>query len=287
MPPEKDENIMKIKNLTKTAIAALLFGSATHAMATAITLSATGLPSSLNNNVYQGSFNGSAVLPGQFTVNSLSFAFNFSDDSLDPFTSVTGLPVSTSSDTSTTETLPTGDKNVTKTTTVTNYVTRTGEKETVALSFGAVSGSTVAGVPVVVTTTVTGPTVEGAKTYAKNNGDACTAEQAAASSACKTTRNFTVTQTVTNTTTTDYTGNIALGGSLLAYNNLVAEFLQNKALNFNLTATGDLNFVSGAMNVDYTDTTVAPSNAVPEPGSLALFAIALFGVAGVRRARRT
>lgn len=150
------------------------------------------------------------------------------------------------------------------------------------------SGAASADAPVIVSNTVNGSPVEGCVTYAKNNGDICTAAQAAEkNSACKTIYHYTVTNTVTNTATTDYTGNIVVADSLLSYDNPLAELSQNKVLNFGLGATSDLNMVvTASLNLDYTDMTSQLSNNVPEPGSLAPFGIAVFGIAGARRGRR-
>jgi hypothetical protein len=271
---------MKIQNSIKAAVAAFLIGAAAQASATVVAINATGLPATnyLANGTYQGAFNGTSVLPTNFAINAVGFSFAFADDT-DPFTSTTGTPTSSSSDS--TVTLNTGDKSVTTTTTITIPVTSTGEKESVQLSFGAITfnGATTAGTPVVTTDTQTGATITGTTTYAKNNGQVCTAaDLAQKNSGCKATYYYSVTKTVTNTTSTDYTGNIQLADSLLAYDTLLNQLITNKSLNFSLGVTGDLTLTSASLNVDYTET--------PEPGTLALFGIALMGVAGLRRARR-
>jgi len=271
---------MKIQNSIKAAIATLLIGAASQASATVVTIGATGLPASnyLANGSYQASFNGSSVLPANFAINAIGFSFAFADDT-DPFSSTSGTSSSSTTD-STVNVGTAGDKAVTTTTTITIPVTSTGEKESVQLSFGTITfgGATTAGTPVFTTDTQTGETITGTTTYAKNNGQSCTAQEAKDNAQCKTIYHYSVTKTITNTTSTDYTGNIALANSLLAYDTLLNELTSNKSLNFSLGVTGDLNLTAASLTVDYTET--------PEPGSLALFGIALMGAAGIRRARR-
>lgn len=268
-----------MKTILKSIAAAAILATAGSASAAVITVGASNLPESnyLSQGSYQGLFNlnGLSTLPAKFSVNSLSFSFTFADDATDLFTDVAGTSSTT---TSTTVTGNGNNQIATTTTTVSTPVARTGERESVQLSFGSVnfSGQTLAGLPVMGTPVIVPEEARLAGTVKVKDGMVCTQQQLNQGNSCKSVNLYTVAQTSTTTTTTDYSGAFTLDGTLLA------SLLQNNMLGFNLGVTGDLLLSNASLTVDYTET---PSE-VPEPGSLALFGLALAGVFGVRSKRR-
>lgn len=263
---------MNIQNSIKAAIVVALLGSATHAMASVVTLDANITPGYLSNGSYEGSFDGSALLPKNFVINGIDFAFMFADDAGDAFiTTVSGTLGTTK--TLSFVALPGSDRKTIGTTSVTKFAIVSGEQEGATLTFGSdsFSGTTEAVAPVLTSNKVEGMLVQGTTTNIKANGDSCDPRKAA----CKLNYNYTVTSTVTNSTTTDFTGAFTLHGSLIDNEALLASLRKHKSLNFGLGVSGDLNLVAASVTLDYSE--------VPEPSSLALFGLALLSIARARR----
>lgn len=273
---------MNIQNAIKAAIGALLIGAAAQASATVVpVINATGVPSAstllTSGGNYAGSFDLS-FLPKQYIVNGIGISFAFADDKNDPFTPQTLSWSSQASD----FVFSTDTKTFTRTTTVTQSLAFTGEKEGVKLSFGNVGfdGATAKGADQAGYSSTTSTPVSAGQIWSKNNGVKCTTQEVIDhDKSCKQIDAYDVTVTNTTSTTTDYTGNFDIVKSLLSYDSLLTQLKNTKSLGFNIgVTTGDLYLTSASMNIDYTET--------PEPGTLALFGIALMGVAGLRRARR-
>jgi hypothetical protein len=273
---------MRIYQHCATALT-LLALSVTSAVAAPLSLQASSIPSYLNNGAYQGSFDATGLLPARYAITNMQFSFVFIDDG-DIVNYTTGP-----SATSTPLTLRQKVDAKTSTETIDRTVTSTryglGERESVKLSFDSLSwfGETAAVYEsVIVPTAVSSPTQV---LYAKSaDGSSCSFTQWKNGSAgCQQTTRTTVTHYQTSIVSTDYTGQIALNGSLMGNEALKTGLMKNGKVDFRIDALGDIDLASATLDIDFE---VLQDTDLPEPASGALFGIALAGLAGARRKPR-
>lgn len=239
--------------------ATVLFSSAAGAMPVTLNGSiANG--TLLNAGTYTSSFDGTSVLPTDYTINSASFSFSFldNDDGLSYGNKVTG---------NTNWSIKHYQNHYFWKAITTSYsVAAKGQKESVGLTLGGVNyGSQ----QTASSTTTQTKVVQGSTDYygeGCHNGYGCGYI-------------FGTEYASTTTTTQDWTGAIAFAG-VITNESIIDQILQNDLLSFSFNVGGNLFLTNAQLVLDITET---PAGEVPEPSTIFL---ALAGVAGLAFSRR-
>lgn len=272
---------MKANRLALAVVAAACTLSAP-AFATTISLDAVKSDTYVNGQGYTGTFDGKSVLPASYTVNSISFTFDFKDNN-DAFTTgptrYAGTKVEneyslTSSSTKKGYTTNIFDRDLT----INNTVSVTGQQESVSVSLGGVvvgSGSTSAKSGTSTSTTSPVRTLE--DTTSLGHYSLCL-PFVGCFGWVEDGKNqyYDNTKTSTVTTTQDWTGSFSVSGTTTDQQ-LIQQLLNTSTLQFGLDVKGDLYLTAANVTLDITQT------AVPEPSTIAL---ALAGLAGLGYTRR-
>lgn len=253
------------------------------ALASPLTIQASGIPTYLDNQAYKGSFDASALLPKKFSINSMQFSFIFMDDG-DSVGYATG-PTIMSGPVSVRQTIDGKTVKETITRTFTTHRTGVGEKESVNLAFGGLSfaGATAATTTSANDKSSVAGTPQVLYVNKANENLACTnAQWSKSPNSCQQITRTTVSNYDNFTSTTDYSGQIELDGSLMSDTALISAILLNRKLDFSLDVLGDLNLLSASLDIDFSPLAAE----VPEPAELALFAVTMLAALAVHRSRR-
>jgi hypothetical protein len=276
---------MKFQRYLKSALAVLAF-SATSALATPITVQATGIAEHLTQGKHQGSFDATSVLPlGIFTIDYLQFSFAFVDDGdairYNRLRSTTSQPVTVRKTISPTVI----EEKVTKTTT--SWWEGTGEKESIALGFNGLSFT---GETASVDASDTPSSVQTfTQTEYMNGTTVCskTEWEKAGNTSCKKIIRTTTTNFDHYRSAIDYTGEVTFDGSLMGYSPALMSLMLTRKLDFTLDVLGDVDLLSATLDIGFKEPSLGTEmGTVPEPSSMILFGIALLGMAGACRKQR-
>lgn len=254
------------KLFTATAVLAFSILSSA-ALATPLTMSGGIANGILAQGSYTGTFKSSG-LPADYAVNSLSFTFNFIDDT-DTF-STSAPTVTSQSSTGYAKYFSFGVNAYLNTNTVHQTVEKNGQQESASLSFGnylAGSGATS------LSTSTSMPVSSSSDTIRDGcDGFLCSNWY------------YTKTEYLTTTVTNDWQGAFSVAGTITDQA-LIGQILKNGQLAYSLAVSGDLKLLSSSVQLDYTAR--APGGEVPEPSSLLLAGAGLAALGyGRRRAAR-
>lgn len=278
---------MKANRLALAVVAAVCTLSAP-AFATPVTLTSSIANNTLlNKTSYTGAFNGTGVLPASYTINSLSFSFNFKDNTDDAITYGTAQ-----AGTKTTGDYVQVNKTVADDGTVKKYFERdvvqnysvlnSSAQESVSLALAGVnmgSGATS------MTSSSTPQTSLSTPTLVNKTGfdTKCTSVNPVFGNCDETTPgawNYYTDNTSTKTVTTlqDWSGNFDISGTT-TNQQIINQLLNSNALQFGLTVSGSVILANANITLDITE------KAVPEPSTLALMLAAMGGLGYSMRRR--
>jgi len=282
-----------MNKLLSAALATALLSMSSASQAAPITLTGSIADGSwLGAGHHAGAFDGSAVLPQHYKINSASFVFNFADDQ---DTMSSGQPLVTGSSATAYNLLNYSWDSQNyyytylRTKTTSQSVAATGQAESALVSLGGVdvgSGATDLWQGTSQNTIYDGRTAEGGS-YSPGywQGYSCGNRCGGSYWVYGNSSNYFADNVRQVTTfTSDWKGNFSVAGDITNLA-ILQQLLASNKLDWDLLVGGDLNLSNARLNLDVEE--IVPAADVPEPSSLLLLALGLLGLSFKRRGRHS